>query len=139
MVIVAMFVTTKNPTMKTLMKVTMPMKTTMTTVLHRGSEDCLVMFSLSHCSILCVCKAFCGLHGVAASSLERLCIGFCSELPLLKNRISCCHLLVCQILPVSSFVHAHLTLLALEVALHDRSAIMFFATSNSIFRFLESL
>ena len=83
MATVVMLVTTKNPTKKTLMKVTMSMMTTMTTVLHRvllidkssyPYSTCTIWFAYPGCSLgLAVL-----LHPPVIGLCDR-CIDLCSN------------------------------------------------------------
>ena len=73
MVTVAMIVTTKSPTMKILMKVTMSTKTTKTTVLHRDPENDLSNSHFSTVQFLCMKSVtWSSRCCVAASSLVGL-------------------------------------------------------------------
>ena len=69
-----------------------------------GSEDCLVMFPLSHCKNALVFRVFFGLYGVAASSLIGLydLVLVSVVTPVLwkkRHTSSFFHLLLCPILP----------------------------------------
>ena len=141
-----MFVTTKNPTMKVLMKVTMYMRTTMATDQHLVLRIVWSCFHFPPYNLL-VFSVFFGLHDVAASSLVGLydLVLVCAVSPFVirsdVNPFCICysvkffHVGLC----VSVFVHAHLELLVLEVALHDRSIILFLCGTQVISCFLEYL
>ena len=105
-----------------------------------GTEDCTVMFSFFICTILSLSRVFFGLCGVAASSLVGL---YDLVLVSLRNQIfrrsDVNPLFFCKFvkfihvrLRVSLFVHAHLVLLVLEVALHDRSVFFFWRNQNNL-------
>ena len=84
--------------MKTLMTETMSMMTMMTTVLQRGSEDCLVMLSHFQLYNFAVYSGRSSVsHGVAASSLKGLydlvSVSVVSSVLQKKRRNSCFHLL----------------------------------------------
>ena len=113
-------------------KVTMSMMTAMTTVLQRVLEIDWSGFPFSNVFIGSS-RCCCLLHRVV-----RPCIGLCSE-PFLEEKprtfysVNVFHVG----LRVSLFVHAHLILLDLEVALHDRSAIVLLRGIQAISRSFE--
>ena len=141
-----MFVLTKSPTMKTLSKMTMSKKTTMTTVRHRDLENDWSSSPFSTVHVVCIQRVLwslwcrCLLHG----RVVRPCVGL-GRKPVhqKKRRTSVFHLLFCQMFHVgfrvSLFVHAHLALLVLEVELHDRSVILFRCGTQKIYCFLVCL
>ena len=105
-----------------------------------GTEDCTVMFSFFICTTLSLSRVFFGLCGVAASSLVGL---YDLVLVSLRNQIfrrsDVNPLFFCKFVKfihvgsrVSLFVHAHLVLLVLEVALHDRSVFFFLRNQNNL-------
>ena len=143
--IIAKFVTTTNPTMKTLTK------------MDHVHEDCD-----DHCSAsgsggsfrhafllplynLLAFKVCFGLDGVAASSLAGLydlvsvfvVSPFCGSSHVLPT-IMCYSVKIFHVgLHVSLFVHEHLVLFVLEAALHDRSVIVLLCGIQVISRSLE--
>ena len=74
-----------NPTKKIMLKVTAPMMTTMTTVLHRDFEKDWSRFPFPLYKMH-VSRVSFDLHAVAASSLIGLhpCVGLCSDAFLLE-------------------------------------------------------
>ena len=127
-VTVAMFVMTKNASMRTLMKVTMSMKTTLNTGRHRVLR--IVWSCFPFCAVQIIC-----IRGVVRSlrcgclllgKVVRPCIDLCSKPVLWKKRRNsffiCYSVIAFHVgLCVSLLVHAHLVLLVLEVAIHDCS------------------
>ena len=94
--------TTKNPTMKTLMKATMSMKTTMTTSQHRILRivwSCFPSFAVQSVCFQGVLRSL-RCRGLLLGMVVRPCIGLCSKPVLWKKlRNSSLHWLFCQILP----------------------------------------
>ena len=68
LVVVAMVKMTVNPTMKTLMDVTMSMKTTMTTVQHRVLGPFWSCFHFYNAQVVCI-QGVLFFFGIATSSL----------------------------------------------------------------------
>ena len=145
-VINARFVTTKNPTVKTLTKVTMSMKTAMTTVQHRVLEDRFDMLSFFHCTDYWHSRCA-SVFSVAASSLAGLydlvsvfvVSPFCGSSHVLPT-IMCYSVKFFHVgLRLSLFVHEHLVLFVLEVAPHDLSVIVLHCGTQVISRSLEFL
>ena len=124
MVIVAMFVTTKNPTMKTLMKVTTFKMTTMPTVVHRDLENDWSSTPNSTVHVVCMLGVLWSSRCcyLLLDSVVRPCIGLCSNgLFTSSHEILPFHFYSVKFfqvgLGISSFVPAHLILLVLDVAI----------------------
>ena len=117
------------------MKVTMSMKTTMTTVQHRVLRlgwPCS-SFPLYNLIVFRVCF---GLYAAVASSLTvlyNLVLVSVTSPFVRRSDVQIFH----SRLRVSSFVHAQLVLLVLNVALHDRSVILLAFGTQIISCFLE--
>ena len=121
----------KNPTRKTLLKVTMYMMTTMTTVQRLVLRIVWSCFSLSTVHFVCMQGVLRSLQCrcLLLGEVLRQCVGLCSK-PVLKKKgrkssVICFSVEFFHVgLRVSLVVHAHWILLILEVALHDCSAIV---------------
>ena len=102
-------VTTKNPTKKTLSKVTMSMKTTMTIVQHWVLRIVLSSFPFSTLQFVCVQGVIWSLRCrcVLLGGVARPFVGLCSKPVLEKKRCnSLFHLRFCQCRIVCIFVRA---------------------------------
>ena len=120
-VIVAMFVMTKTFTMETLMKVTMSMKTMITTVQHRIHRIVWSCFPFSTLQFVCIQGACLLCRCILLGRVVRPCSRHVLKK---KRRNSYFHFAIMSNSSMSNCV-------VLEVALHDRSAITLSSRNSS--------